>query len=257
MIPKVALQLYSVRELTEKDFLGTIRKVADLGYEAVQFAGFFNHKEEALTEVLIEKHLSIAGAHVPIEELMSDNFSDIVAFNKQIGNDLIICPYLPETMRKTLDDVDKVVHLFNELGAKCKSRGMIFAYHNHDFEFEPFEGTTLFDLIFEKTDPDLVKIELDSYWAHLGNRDSKAIIEKYKGRIVSVHIKDGKQIENGKHVNTVIGEGFMDIQGIVSAAKSSGVEWLTVEQEQFDRDMIESIKLNAARLLEWTAAKNE
>jgi len=246
----IALQLYSVRELTAKDFLGTIRQVADFGYDAVQFAGFYGTDAREVKDVLDEKQLSVAGAHVGIEQLMSDSFSEIIAYNKQIGNDLIICPYLPEEMRQTPEDAAELVRLFNELGTKCAAEGMKFAYHNHAFEFEPFHGTTLFDYLFENTDPELVRMELDCYWVELGKRDAKAMIEKYKERIVSVHMKDGKEVEPGKFMNTVLGDGFVDIEGIVAAAQSNGVRWLTVEQEQFDRDIAESIKLNVDRLQE-------
>jgi sugar phosphate isomerase/epimerase len=244
---KIALQLYSVRELAAKDLLGTIRRIADFGYEAVQFAGFFGTPAEQLKAVLDEKKLSVAGAHVPIEQLMKQPLEDIITYNKTIGNDLIICPYLPEHMRKTKADVDQVVQCFNDFGKAFAAAGMTFAYHNHDFEFHPFEGSTVFDMIFENTDPELVKIELDCYWAVVSGKDPKTIIEKYRNRILSLHIKDGKEVD-GKFVNTVIGEGIIDYEGIVEVAKKYALNWLTVEQEQFSLDIMESIRLNVDRL---------
>ena len=244
---KIALQLYSVREMAEKDLLGTIRRMADLGYEAVQFAGFFGVPAKQLKAVLDEKKLSVAGGHVPIEQLMKQPLEDIITYHRTIGNNLIICPYLPEHMRQTKEDVVRVVQDLNELGKAFAAEGMNFAYHNHDFEFHPFEGATLLDMIFENTDPELVKIELDCYWAVVSGKDPIGIIEKYRNRILSLHIKDGKKM-NGEFVNTVIGEGIIDYEGIVAMANKYALNWLTVEQEQFSFDAVESIRLDLERL---------
>lgn len=233
--------------MAEKDFLGTIRRMADLGYEAVQFAGFFGTPAKQLKAVLDEKKLSVAGAHVPIEQLMKQPLEDIITYHRTIGNDLIICPYLPEHMRQTREDVAQVVQFLNEIGKAFAEEGMDFAYHNHDFEFQPFAGATLFDMIFENTDPELVKMELDCYWTVVSGKDPKAIIEKYRNRIVSLHVKDGKEVD-GRFVNTVIGEGIIDIEGIVAVAEQYALNWLTVEQEQFSFDVMESIRLDFERL---------
>jgi sugar phosphate isomerase/epimerase len=178
--------------------LGTIRRVADFGYEAVQFAGFFGTPAEQLKAVLDEKKLSVPVVHVPIEQLMKQPLEDIITYNKTIGNDLIICPYLPENMRKTKEDVYQVVQCFDDLGEAFAAAGMNFAYHNHDFDFHPFEGSTVFDMIFENTDPELVKIELENWGSARGitapsRKNFSKIIESYQKSLIIKKSCRGKE----------------------------------------------------------------
>lgn len=244
---KIGLQLYSVRSAAEKDFLGTVRRVADMGYDGIQFAGFFDTPAKELKKVLDEKGIVAAGSHVAIDQLKGDKLKETLEYNREIGNNLLICPWLPVELRKTGDDYKKVAEELNEIGKICKEEGFTFAYHNHDFEFNTFENGTGFDILFGNSDPDYVKVELDCYWATYADLDPQAIIEKYGDRVVSLHIKDMKE-ENGEKRSIEIGSGVLDIASLFKVGNQFGVEWFVVEQEKFDGDPMESSKINIDKI---------
>lgn len=244
---KVGLQLFSVWRDAEKNFLGTIQKAAELGYEAVQFAGFYDTPATKLQNVLKENGLYAAGAHVGIEKLLDDELKRTFEYNSAIDNNLLVCPGLPNEMRQSAEDYKKTAEILNQIGETCKEAGFTFGYHNHAFEFEQFGSETGFDLLFGHTDPDLVKMELDCYWAAFADHDPLEIIQKYKNRVVSLHIKDMKII-NGTKTGIEVGRGQLDFASLIKMGDKVGVEWFTVEQEEFELDPYESLSINADTL---------
>lgn len=244
---KIALQLYSVREAAEKDFLGTVRRVADMGYDGIQFAGFFDTPANELKNVLNEKGIKVAGSHIQFNAFNGDQLKETLEYNNEIGNNLLICPALPQELRQTGDDYKKVAEQLSEIGQACKEQGFTFAYHNHAFEFDAFDGETGFDLLFGHSDPENVKVELDCYWATYANLDPRTIIEKYGDRVVSLHIKDMVE-ENGEKRSIEIGSGVLDIDGLLKVGNQFDVQWFVVEQEKFDGDPMDSSKVNIDNL---------
>jgi sugar phosphate isomerase/epimerase len=244
---KISLQLYSVREAAGQDFLGTVKRVADMGYEGIQFAGFFNTPAVELKKVMNEKGINAAGSHMGLDTLKGENLQETLQYNHEIGNDLIICPFLPEEIRKTSDDYKRVAELLNEIGQTCKEHGFTFAYHNHAFEFDVLGDERGFDILFQNTDPELVKMELDCYWVTYAGQDPREIIQKHAERVVSLHIKDMKQV-NGEKRSIEIGSGELDITGLLEVGNQYGTRWFVVEQEHFDGDPMESSKVNVQNL---------
>lgn len=247
VIEKIGLQLYSVRKDAEKDFLGTVQKVIDLGYQGIQFAGFFNTSAEQVRGVLQENQTLAAGAHVGIQQLLGDELEKTFEYHHTIENDLIICPYLPEEMRQSADDYKKIAEQLNKIGEACQKEGFRFGYHNHNFEFERFGDISGFELLFTQTDPQLVKMELDCYWASFADQDPLAIIREFKDRVVSLHMKDMK-IEDGRKTGTEVGNGLLDFKSLIQVGNEYGVEWFTVEQEEFERDPYESLEINVSNI---------
>ncbi|WP_379545665.1 sugar phosphate isomerase/epimerase family protein [Oceanobacillus sojae] len=247
MMGEFGLQLYSVRDTAEDNLLETISLVADMGYQGVQFAGFFQTPAMNLKRLMDNKQIGAAGSHTGLDELTGDKLKETIAYNQEIGNSLLICPWLPETDRKTRADYQRTAQKLNEIGQICKDNGMIFAYHNHHFEFETFDGETGFDLLFSQTEPELVQIELDCYWATHAGYDPTDIIRKYGRRIISLHIKDMKE-ENGKRRSIEIGAGMLDIKTLLRVGKENGVNWFIVEQEDFVGDPLESARTNINNL---------
>ena len=188
---KIGLQFWSIREEMEKDLLGMIEKVAEMGYTGAQFAGFFDHSAEDVKAKMDEVGIRVAGAHVQINEL-ENQLDETLKYHETIGNDLIIVPFLPENMRTTAEDYKRTAKLLNDIGRKVHAAGFTLAYHNHDFEFDVFDGKTGFDILFENTDENHLKIELDCFWAAYTGNNPLEIIEKYANRCVSLHIKDMK-----------------------------------------------------------------
>jgi len=254
MRSKIGIQLYSVWKEAEKDFLGTIQKVASLGYEGIQFAGFYNTPSDAVKQLLAEKEMVVAGAHVGIQQLLHDELEKTFEYHQAIGNNLIICPSLPREMRETADDYKKTAETLNQIGEACKKAGFVFGYHNHDFEFATFGDETGFDLLFKETAPDLVKMELDCYWARFAGYNPLEIIRTYKERVVSLHMKDMK-FANGKKMGTEIGKGQLDFDSLIKTGEEFGIEWFTVEQEEFEGDPFESLGMNVNALKQLKASQ--
>ncbi|RCW74845.1 sugar phosphate isomerase/epimerase family protein [Saliterribacillus persicus] len=245
---KIAIQLYSVRNHTEKDLTGTIKKLGEMGYEAVQFAGFFDTPAEELKKAMDEAGIVAAGSHMPYNSLTGDNLEASLEYNRKIGNDLIICPILPEELREDEGSYYRAAESLNEIGQKCKDAGFTFAYHNHNMEFFDLgNGKRGFDIIFEETDADLVKVELDCYWTTHAGYDPLQVINAYENLVVSLHIKDMLE-KDGEKRSIEIGHGSLDIKSLWTAGEANGVDWYVIEQEQFDGDPLDSAKVNVENL---------
>ncbi|WP_080873389.1 sugar phosphate isomerase/epimerase family protein [Oceanobacillus timonensis] len=241
------LQLYSVREAAADNLVETISLAADMGYQGIQFAGFFQTPAKKLKRLMDDKRIDAAGSHTGLDELVGDKLKETMAYNQEIGNSLLICPWLPEKDRKTKEDYQRTAEKLNEIGQRCKDNGMTFAYHNHHFEFETFGGETGFDLLFGQTDPEFVQIELDCFWATYAGYEPTDIINKYGNRIVSLHIKDMKE-ENEKKRSIEIGSGILDLKTLLRVGKEHDVEWFIVEQEDFNGNPLESARVNIDNL---------
>ncbi len=240
MIP-VALQLYTLREYASKDFTGTLKRVAEIGYQGVEFAGYGNMKAEDLKSLLDELKLKAAGSHVSIDTLR-DDLKNVIDYNLKIGNHFIVCPWQKYSGKKDFISFAKEL---NEIGKVCKENGLKFCYHNHAHEFERFEGSYGFDLLINNTDPELVYFEVDIYWLKYAGADPISYIRKLGKRMPLIHIKDMERV--GRDFAEV-GTGIMDIHGIVEESKRSNVEWLIVEQDKCNKDPFESVRISFENL---------
>lgn len=243
----IGLQLFSVREKTEKDLLGTIRRLADYGYESMQFAGYFGTPAEEIKAVLDEKDIKVAGVHIGLHQLQGDQFEQSLQFQETIGNDLLICPVLPREMRETGDDYKRTAETLNQVGEKCKKAGFTFGYHNHNWEFEQYDGKTGFDILFENTDPTFVKMELDCFWAKHAGYEPTDIIQKYNDRCISLHLKD-MDLKDDKKVSTEIGSGILNLGEYIQVGEQEGVKWFVIEQEDYDRNPMDIARDNLQNL---------
>jgi len=230
----------------EKDLLGMIEKVAGMGYTGAQFAGFFNHPAEDVKAKMDEVGIKAAGAHVQIKDL-ENHFDETLKYHETIGNKLIIVPFLPEDMRTTAEDYKKTAALLNDIGKKMHAQGFTLGYHNHDFEFDLFDGKTGLDILFENTDADHLKMELDCFWASYTGNNPSDIIEKYANRCVSLHIKDMK-VEDNQSISTELGTGTLPLVEYIRKGKEHNVNWFIVEQEHFTTDPVESARRNAKEI---------
>lgn len=236
---KIGLQLYSIKELTQQDLLGTLKQVAKIGYDGVEFAGYFNTPAKELKKAMDDLGLMQAGSHLGIDLLMNQ-LEATLAYSKELGDPYVVCPYLPTEMRNSADACKRTADAFNKIGAKCKEYGMQFYYHNHDFEFEKYDGEHALDIFVNNTDPDHLHIELDTFWVEYVGLRSVDFIKKYGKRCSILHIKDMKSLEDKR--NTEIGKGIMDFKEITTLGKSLDVKWFTIEQEEFEGDQLEAVE---------------
>lgn len=238
----IAVQLYTLREDMERDFLGTLKKISELGYQGVEFAGFGGFKAAELKEQLGILGLKPAGAHISIEQLEND-LEEIIEYNVELGNKYIVCPWANFEVK---EDFIKMAEALKKIGEKLRDRGLQLCYHNHAHEFASFDGEYGLDIIYNNVSSEILKTEIDTYWAAYAGLNPVDYLKKYAGRTPLVHIKDMDATE--KREFTEIGNGILDIKAIVNQAADNGAEWVIVEQDVCKREPLESIKISINNL---------
>jgi sugar phosphate isomerase/epimerase len=239
-IDKVGVQLYSLRDLMKADFDGTIAKVAQIGYKEVEFAGYFGRTGQQVRAACDKNGLSAVSTHVQYDEL-DDKFPSVIETSKTIGLGYIVCPWIPEDLRKSPDIWKKAADKFNRCGDLSKKAGMQFAYHNHWFEFLPVEGKLPYDELLKLCDANLVKMELDLCWITAAGADPLKYFNQYPGRFPLVHVKDLKTLPHitaggaqnyGDTVDlTEVGSGIIDWRRIFAQSDKAGIKHYIVEHD--------------------------
>jgi sugar phosphate isomerase/epimerase len=228
-LKKVGLQLYTVRDLMKADLPGTLRKVAQIGYKEVEFAGYFGRSPAQIRALLKQNGLTSPSSHIGLDILEKDSvraFADA----KAIGHQWVTMPYIPEERRKTVDDWNKIIDLLNQLGPQAKAAGLRLAYHNHDFEIRPVDGVRPLDMMLSKTDPALVDFEMDLYWVVFGGGDPLDFFNRYPKRFALVHVKDSAGPPDNKMVD--VGKGTIDFPKIFAQSDKAGIKHYFVEHDQ-------------------------
>src|SRR5947199_6021878 len=157
----IALQMYTLRNETARDFAGTLREVAKIGYAGVELAGTGGLSAVELRRLLDDLNLRAAGSHTGLDALEGD-LNAALDFTQAIGSQFVVCPYLPEERRQSAHDYRALAEILNRAGAACKQRGLQLCYHNHASEFQRFDGQYALDILYNANEPDLVKVELDT-----------------------------------------------------------------------------------------------
>jgi sugar phosphate isomerase/epimerase len=238
---KIGVQLYTVRGEMSKDFEGSLKKIADIGYKEVEFAGYYNRTPQQVKEILNRYGLEAPSAHVPLNDIQT-KMDAAIETAKIIGHKLLVCPWLDVKDRKTIDDYKHHAATFNKAAEACRKAGIEFAYHNHDFEFIPIDGKMPFDVILEGTDRNLVKIELDLYWVKKGKQNALTLMSNNPGRIVAFHVKD--MDNTPKEFFTEVGRGTINFKEIFAQSKKAGVKYFIVEQDQSPGSPFDSLKIS-------------
>jgi sugar phosphate isomerase/epimerase len=242
----VGLQLYSVRDAMKNDVQGTVAKVGEMGYSFVEAAGFSDGKFYGMEPLEFKKlcednGLKFLGSHTGQNLPTAENWDKTMAWwdmcidaHKAAGVKWIVQPWMGEEGYKSLDGLKKYIEYFNAVGEKCKDKGIVFGYHNHDKEFTTvFDGKPVYDYMLELTDPDKVMFELDLYWITQGGKQPVAYFDKYPNRFMLWHIKDHKELG---------ASGDMDFNEIFDNSKNSGMQYGIIEVEEYDFDPLVSVE---------------
>jgi sugar phosphate isomerase/epimerase len=253
----LAIQLYSVRELLPNDYAGTLKQLGSLGYREVESAGYFNHSAAEVKQAMDAAGLKLVSAHYPSNDLHKQ-FDQIVAFNKELGVQYIICssprPKDPAPARGTpftLDDWRYNADEFNALGEKVQAAGLKFGYHNHITEFHETDGVVPYVELMRLTDPSKVTMEMDCGWVIVGGGNPIELLRAYPTRISMLHVKDFKRSDTppsntNRPQVAELGQGTIDYAPILTAAAKTGnIKHCFVEQEAFDVPPMESLKIDA------------
>jgi len=244
----IGVQLYSVRDECKKDFAKTVEQVAKIGYEAVEFAGYYNYKAKDLRKLLDNNGLKCCGAHIGIDTLLGDNLKESIEFHKIIGNKFLIVPGLHGKYKESAKAWMDTARIFNGIAEKLKPHDMFTGYHNHTVEFKPMEGKAPWDIFFSNTNKDVV-MQLDIGNCINGGADPVAFLKKYPGRAKTIHAKPFSK----KGFKDVIGKDEAPWAEIVKLCRTvAGTEWMIVEQEQYEKSSLESIKEDLIGLRKFT-----
>ena len=239
----VAVQLYSVRHECEKDLEGTLKQIKAMGYEGVEFAGWYGHAAPTLKSLLDDHGLKCAGAHVGIDTLLGDALEPSVEFHKTLDNRYLIVPGLARHWTESLDAWTKTAHAFNEISANLASYDMQTGYHNHHTEFAPFTpgGALPWDAFFGNTVKEVV-MQFDTGNALHGGKEGHALgfLTRYPGRAQTIHLKD-YDVKNDSFAPPV-GEGDVPFEEIFAVCETTGnTEWYIVEYEDDALPALEGI----------------
>ena len=242
---KFGVQLYSFREAMAEDALGTLKKIAELGFKEIESARsdkglYYGLAPEDMKMACADLGMQLTSGHVALDDDFHHTMEQAVAS----GQEYVICSSLP-SKGQTTDNYKTVAEKFNTAGEACRKLGLKFGYHNHEYEFESDNGTVLYDVLMDNTDKNLVYMELDLGWVIVAGKDPLDYFAKYPGRFPLWHMKD---MNMDKKESTEFGKGGLDIATMMAHQKESGVQHIYIEQEEYASTPFESMEDNMAFL---------
>ena len=246
----IGIQLYSVRDAMEKDFAGTIKALAKMGYSAVEFAGIFGKSAEDIKAICDEAGVNPISAHVGLNIILPD-IEGVVKTYHDIGCKYMVIPWAEGKVLPGGAEYAQFLENIKKIAAELRKYGMKLGYHNHDFEFVKIDGKNKLDILYADTDPADLQTQIDTCWANVGGENPSEYVLKYTGRAPLVHIMDfvGSKsanmyglIDGGKAEGVAetpavpfelrpVGSGVQDVASILEAAEKAGAEAVIVEQD--------------------------
>lgn len=239
----VGLQLYTIRDAMAADAVGSLKKVADLGYKNLELANyadgkFYGYTPKAFKKLVNDMGMEIISSHAAVEStgITKENAQKMADAHAELGAKYCIQPWINDEDR-TIETYKKMIGDWNEVGRIMKNVGIQFGYHNHNFEFKPVNGLVpYYDIFMPEMDSNLITMELDLYWATKAGQDPVAMFKKYPGRFQLLHFKDMSEksapfYEVIKDDITSVGSGLIDFKRIWEARKVAGAKYLIVEDD--------------------------
>ncbi|MGI6173985.1 MAG: sugar phosphate isomerase/epimerase family protein [Christensenellales bacterium] len=263
----VGYQVYSARAEAEKDLRGVLEQIKKIGYDGVEFAGFYGHAPEDVRRMVDEVGLVPISSHYPWQLIEKDMYMTI-SIHKTIGCEYIAIPYLDEATRPGSAGFSKTLRNIYKFGALCRGAGLTLMYHNHDFEFQKLSGEYGLDFLYNAVPEEYLATEIDCCWVKYAGEDPAAYIRKYAGRCPIVHLKDYVGVKGGKQPYDLlksdgegasdggsdaevafefrpVGHGCQDVKSLVEAGIESGAKWFIVEQDlSLTRPPLEAAKMS-------------
>ena len=232
MSKDIGIQLYSVRDTMKTDFEGTLKRISELGYKSVEFAGFFDRTAEEVKQLLNKYNLELSGTHSSFDDLV-ENYEQTVAYHKALGNKYYVISSCNLWSQEALD---RFVELVNPLCRRLAEDGITLGFHNHYREFEVLEnGEMAYEQLIYRTD---LKFEVDTYWAFVGMKNPIGLLERLGDRVILVHIKDGFADKRCKP----LGLGETPVKEIVQWVQNAKIP-MVVESETHNPSGLEEAKI--------------
>ena len=251
MLRPVAVQLYSLREQAEKDFVAVLKKVADIGYQAVEPAGFWNLRPSEFKKIIDDLGLKMYSSHSPWAR--PNNLGECMEIASILGLDKIVCGYGPEEFRD-MDAIKRTAEQTSKMAEIVGKQGFTLFQHNHYWEFDRLDGRIKYDIYAELCPK--VKFEIDSFWStNFGAEDPVAMLKLFGDRVILLHMKDGSlkrtddglRIVNGIYDNKAdlrpLGTGDLPIADLIAAAPAT-VGSVVVELDYCNTEMVQALEIS-------------
>jgi sugar phosphate isomerase/epimerase len=261
-----ALQLYCVRDEMRQDPLGSLTRLANIGYTHVEHANYVNHQfygwdASEFKKVLDDLGLKMPSGHTVLAPAHWDEsagdftpaWKKLVEDAAYMGQEYVVSPWMDPQVYSSYDNFMKFMEVFNKCGELCNKSGMRFGYHNHDFEFsETLNGETLWDLIMNNTDADKVVMQLDTGNMYIAGAKAKDVLAQYPGRYDNIHVKDMIQRADGGYESCLLGEGLVGVKEAADLARDQGTKLFIIEQEAYQgKTPMERMEENYAVMKSW------
>ncbi len=235
----IAIQMYSIKDITEKNYLDGFKLVSNLGFKNIELAGNYGLSANKFKAVCDEFGLKVISSHVGGTTKTVEELNELFSFNRIIENSMIVCPWSPA---KDFESAKTIAKELKKLQDVMESEGFAFGYHNHAFEFNKVDGDLRIIDIFAAEG---VKLQPDLYWVKVGGDDPINFMKRYKEQIISLHFKE----YGTNDANPEFGEGgILDWQAIMDFGKEIGVNYNILEQEEYSMPVEDSITLCAKNL---------
>ncbi len=265
----VGVQLYSIRDDMKKDPVGSLKKLAEMGYTDVEHANYIDGKFYGFSPKEFRKILDDLGLRMPSGHTVmgkphwDEGKGEFTDLWKQTVEDAAICgqkyvisPWLDVALRKNFDDLKRYMEVFNKSGELCKKSGMKFGYHNHDFEFSlKLSSVKVYDIMLQNTDPNLVVQQLDIGNMYGGGGRAAELLKQYPGRFELMHVKDEikSETEHGGWESAILGTGVIGVKEIIDMGKKSGgTTQFIIEQESYQgKAPLDCMKEDLAIMKKW------
>jgi sugar phosphate isomerase/epimerase len=244
----LGVQLYTIRNLIKGDnLLSLLKQIRAIGYEEVElFPIVYKQTERELTSILRRSGLTAASGHFNYDDFVSK-----IPYARRVGLKWMVCPMLPKAQWGSPESFRRAAATFNQWGKQCQQHGMRFAYHNHNYEFQDLKGTTGFDILVKETDPELVWLEMDTYWITQAGRDPVLLLNQLGKRVRLLHLKDRKAdvptsqvLDPSAEHFTEVGSGTIAWRPLLALAQKLGIEHYFVEQDESDKSPMDSLKIS-------------
>ncbi len=237
-VKDVGVQLYSVRKEMLADAAGTLKQLAKIGYKELESAksekgNYYGLKPKEIKKIAADLGMTVRSGHVHIDKDWQKSVDEAA----EAGQSYLICSSMP-SQGQTIENYQKTADAFNKAAEDCKKQNLIFGYHNHEEEFEKVNGQVLYDILLDRTDANLVQMEMDLGWLIVTGNDPDKYFEKYPNRFPLWHLKD---MDLTKKQSTEFGKGGVDIKKLVAGGKKAGMKYFFVEQEEYEVSAFQSL----------------
>ena len=228
----VAYQLYSARELASQDLLSVLKALRKMGYDGVEFAGFYGHTADKIRDMLAETGLKAISSHVAIN-LIEEDMQGVIDYHKAISCPYIAVPYLPAERRAGKPGFAGALRTIWTFGCLCRENGIQLLYHNHDFEFAPLQDSnkSMMDVLLEESDPALIHLIPDVAWIHFAGCDPVTFLKENADRVKVVHFKDYVKKADARPKFASLGQGVVPLRECFAVCREQEIPYVMYEQD--------------------------